>query len=115
LAKGACQGPANFSPSEKKVSRRCRQVALKFDRLNGPWPCCAPKGCLYHNGNNAEHILITQEDLRFGETIRVICSNENCYMSPYMHAACFQAFEESVLVSNYKTFYVRILQICILS
>ena len=62
----------------------------KFDRLNGPWPCCAPKGCLYNNGSNAEHIMITQEDLRCGETVRVICSNENCFMSPYLHAACFQ-------------------------
>ena len=35
------------------------QVGLKFDRTNGPWPCCFPKGCLYHNGSNAEHILIT--------------------------------------------------------
>ena len=69
----------------------------KFDRLNGPWPCCAPKGCLYHNGSNAEHIMITQEDLRCGETVRVICSNENCVYSPYMHAACFQTFEESVM------------------
>ena len=73
------------------------QNGIKFDRLNGPWPCCAPKGCLYHNGSNAEHILITQEDLRCGETSRVICSNENCCMSPYMHLACFQVFEESVL------------------
>jgi hypothetical protein len=39
-------------------------AGLKFDRLNGPWPCAAPKGCLYNNGSNAEHIMITQEDLR---------------------------------------------------
>jgi len=68
----------------------------KFDRLNGPWPCCAPKGCLYNNGSNAEHIMITQEDLRCGETVRVICSNENCFMSPYLHFACFQVALKSL-------------------
>ena len=29
--------------------------------------------------------------------VKCICSNENCNQSPYMHTACFQTFEESVL------------------
>ena len=57
------------------------------------------QGCIYNNGSNAEHILITKEDLRAGQevVIKVICSNEQCTQSPYMHTACFQTFEESVL------------------
>ena len=43
--------------------------------------------------------MITKEDLRAGQevVIKVICSNEQCTQSPYMHTACFQTFEESVL------------------
>ena len=29
--------------------------------------------------------------------VKMICSNENCNQSPYMHTACFQGFEDSVL------------------
>ena len=59
----------------------------------------AIQGCIYNNGSNAEHILITKEDLRAGQevVVKVICSNEQCKQSPYMHTACFQTFEESVL------------------
>lgn len=70
-----------------------------FDLQNGPWPCACPQGCVYNNGSNAEHILITKEDISAGidTVVKCICSNENCNQSPYMHTACFQTFEESVL------------------
>ena len=43
--------------------------------------------------------MITRDDLRAGQEVvtKVICSNEQCNQSPYMHTACFQTFEESVL------------------
>merc|ERR1712223_2184318 len=64
-----------------------------------PWTCAYPKGCIYNNGCNAEHILITKEDISAGAeaVVKITCSNENCEGSPYMHTACFQAFEETAL------------------
>jgi len=64
----------------------------------GPWNCSSPTGCIYNNGSNAEHIIITKDDLHAGpeSVVKVTCSNENCNQSPYMHTACFQAFEESL-------------------
>jgi hypothetical protein len=54
---------------------------------------------MYHNGSNAEHIAITKDDIRAGleAVVKLICSNEACAQSPYMHTACFQAFEEAAL------------------
>ena len=85
---------------------------------NGPWACNTPKGCLFNDGSNQvrkyiwledrsghklrnfsidiqEHILLTVEDL--SDAVRMICSNEACPKSPYIHGACFESFEESVL------------------
>ena len=71
-----------------------------FDTVNGPWPCGIPKGhnCLYANGGNSEHIAITRDDLVTSEAVKIICSNDNCPRSPYLHSACFTAFEENILV-----------------
>ena len=65
----------------------------------GPWTCSYPKGCLYNNGSNAEHILITKEDITAGSdaVVKITCSNLSCNQAPYMHTACFQAFEEATL------------------
>ena len=43
--------------------------------------------------------MITKEDVRAGPevVVKITCSNEQCNQSPYMHTACFQTFEESVL------------------
>ena len=38
---------------------------------------------------------MTPEDLP--DAIRITCSNEFCPKSPYVHSACFESFEESVL------------------
>ena len=39
---------------------------VAIDHQNGPWPCASPQGCVYNNGSNAEHILITKEDISAG-------------------------------------------------
>ena len=41
-------------------------AGLRYDLQNGPWPCSCPQGCVYNNGSNAEHILITKEDISAG-------------------------------------------------
>jgi len=71
-----------------------------FDSVNGPWPCGIPKGhnCLYANDGNSEHIAITRDDLVSSEAVKILCSNDHCPKSPYLHSACFTAFEENILV-----------------
>jgi len=81
---------------------RSRQNSSQLDHnqaTTGPWTCSYPKGCIYHNGCNAEHILITKEDISAGAeaVVKITCSNETCEQAPYMHTACFQAFEENAL------------------
>ena len=73
---------------------------IKYDTANGPWPCGVPRGntCLYSNGGNSEHITITKEDLKASEAVKIVCSNEQCSASPFLHLACFTTFEETVLV-----------------
>ena len=92
------QDSAVDSGSSKDTS-----ASREFDTVNGPWPCRAPKGCLYNDGSNEEHILITKDDLKAGleAVVKLVCSNEQCDQSPYTHTACFQAFEETVL-GKYK-------------
>lgn len=94
-----------MSPHQRRVSGQDQQGQQgqqdSEQPLQGPWKCNYPTGCLYSNGSNAEHILITKEDLRAGQeaVIKTLCSAENnCTVSSYMHSACFQAFEESALV-----------------
>ena len=84
---------ANDTPTDEFAT-------LKFDSVEGPWPCGVPKGhtCLYANGGNSEHIAITKDDLVASEAIKIVCSNDQCPMSPFLHSACFTSFEETVLV-----------------
>jgi hypothetical protein len=87
--------------ANKSIAPESLNSNTDFDVINGPWPCGVPKGttCLYSNGgSNSEHIKITQEDLKATEAAKLVCSNEHCPMSPFLHAACFTSFEESVLV-----------------
>lgn len=89
-----------MSPTHHHQQQRRNSVnTVNSDTEEGPWQCSTPLGCIYNNGSNAEHILITKEDLRAGQevVVKVTCSNEQCNQSPYMHTACFQTFEESVL------------------
>lgn len=88
---GENNNPTNNIPAE--------DFDVDFDILNGPWPCGMPKGhsCLYANGGNSEHIAITNDDLVGSEAIKILCSNEQCPRSPFLHTACFAAFEETIL------------------
>jgi len=98
------------SPRVPHLLQRSRQNSVGNNQANlpsevgklevgPPWTCAYPKGCIYNNGCNAEHILITKEDISAGAeaVVKITCSNENCEGSPYMHTACFQAFEETAL------------------
>lgn len=51
--------------------------------------CCSPK-C---------GVMLTESDPLSpdGELIKMICSNEKCPLNPFMHGACFLAFEEQML------------------
>lgn len=86
-----------MSPTHQTQHRR--NSNLNEEESTGPWNCCSPTGCIYNNGSNAEHILITKDDVKAGleAVVKFICSNEQCKLSPYMHTACAQAFEESLL------------------
>lgn len=50
--------------------------------------CCVPTGC--HLGEP-----IHLDDLN--SAVKVICNNEHCSMSQYMHKSCFEEWEEAVL------------------
>ena len=68
-----------------------------FDANNGPWPCGVPKGqtCLY--GGNVEQVKINREDISNSDAVKMVCSNESCPTSPFLHLACFTTFEETVM------------------
>jgi hypothetical protein len=51
--------------------------------------CCAPTGC-----DAVEH-SIGPDDVH--AAVRVICNNEQCTLSQFMHRCCFEAWENSVL------------------
>jgi headcase protein len=61
---------------------------------NMPFQCCVPTGdCLKKNIINYAFINNDQ----YYDAIRIICSNENCTSGQYMHAECFEQWEQSVL------------------
>lgn len=65
-----------------------------MDSNNNAQRCCIPNGeCL--KSNSMEFGLIHMDDL--GETVRIICTNDNCNAGQYMHRECFEQWEESVL------------------
>jgi len=58
-----------------------------------PFRCCVPGGdCLK---NTLDFGLIASEQLY--DAVRIICTNENCTAGQYMHAECFDQWEQSVL------------------
>ena len=73
-----------------------------FDKVNGPWPCGVPKGhsCIFTSSscNEMDSLKITQDDVKNSDAVKIVCSNEQCPTSPFLHLACFNAFEESILV-----------------
>lgn len=61
------------------------------------FPCSMPKGCLFGNAGDrtTEHSLIDKDELN--DAVKVVCSNENCEQSGFLHSACFEAFEDLAL------------------
>ena len=53
--------------------------------------CCNPRGCIL---GPIEHGLATPTTQ---EVVRMICSNDKCPYSPFMHLECFENFEEQIL------------------
>jgi hypothetical protein len=53
--------------------------------------CCVPAGdCLKSNSLDfGDHLY---------DAVRVVCTNENCNAGQYMHAECFEQWEQSVLI-----------------
>lgn len=59
-----------------------------------PFRCCVPTGeCL--KNNTLDFGLINSDQLY--DSVRIICSNENCSSGQYMHAECFEQWEQSIL------------------
>ena len=56
--------------------------------------CCMPNGeCL--KSNILDFGLVSSDQIF--EAVRIICSNENCTAGQYMHAECFDQWEQTVL------------------
>lgn len=47
--------------------------------------CCLPKGCPL------------KTSVKLSNAVRVICNNEHCKQSSYMHGECFETFEDDIL------------------
>lgn len=59
-----------------------------------PFRCCVPTGdCLKNNTHDFG--LISTDQLY--DAVRVICTSESCSVGQYMHAECFEQWEQSVL------------------
>lgn len=59
-----------------------------------PFRCCVPVGeCL--KNNTLDFGLISSDQLY--DAVRIACTNENCNAGQYMHAECFEQWEQSVL------------------
>lgn len=52
--------------------------------------CCVPRGC---DRFREDHILLDSP----GDSVRVICNNDQCTEGNWMHSDCFQEWEQQVL------------------
>jgi headcase protein len=59
-----------------------------------PFQCCTPAGDCLKN-NTLDFGLINNDQLY--DAVRVVCTNENCNAGQYMHAECFEQWEQTVL------------------
>ena len=48
-------------------------------------PCCLPSGCQLNTS------------VKLSRAVRVVCNNDSCNQSGYMHAECFETFEDNIL------------------
>lgn len=88
------QGPQ--LPSPKGASVGAEAYTCELDsylgsaRLEGSelLPCCSPRGCVLGRIDT----LNPESD-----NVQMVCSNERCPYSRFMHGECFEAFEEQIL------------------
>jgi len=73
--------------AEGRVERR---------RRSSEQHCCVPSGCSRYAGE-----LIDPQDP--GDAIKVICSSPTCVVGSWMHADCYEEWQQRVL------FYIRYL------
>lgn len=92
---GTSNSSSSNNNNQGQDNNNGQQNDMAFDKENGPWPCSLPKGCLFSNGSNLEHIKIASEDL--SDAVKVRCTNDQCPQSSFMHASCFETFEENAL------------------
>ncbi|CRK94583.1 CLUMA_CG008083, isoform A [Clunio marinus] len=59
-----------------------------------PFRCCVPTGDCLKN-NTIDFGLVSSDQLY--DAVKIICTNENCNAGQYMHAECFEQWEQSVL------------------
>jgi hypothetical protein len=65
-----------------------------MDSNNNIQRCCVPSGeCL--KANSMELGFIHMDDL--SDTVRIVCTNDNCNSGQFMHRECFEQWEEGVL------------------
>ncbi|XP_020910342.1 headcase protein [Exaiptasia diaphana] len=57
----------------------------ELDEIDEVLSCCFPKGCTQNTS------------VEPSRAVRVICNNEGCTLGNYMHAECFEAFEDDIL------------------
>ncbi|XP_065838161.1 headcase protein homolog [Oscarella lobularis] len=50
--------------------------------------CCKPNGCLFGDRIDASEMY---------DAVRVVCNNEQCTEGSFMHAACFDTFEQTIV------------------
>ena len=84
-------GPQLPSPKPNAEVYACEADGyLASDRLEGRelLACCSPRGCVLG------HIDTLSPE---GGSVRMVCSNERCPYSQFMHGECFEAFEEQIL------------------
>ena len=89
-----CGLQAHFSPPKFRfLPGECDQNDTEGDAVGTQAPeaflqCCTPKGCLQADVDPASPDV---------DSIKMICTNDKCTYSPFMHAGCFAAFEEQML------------------
>ena len=100
VVKGAGGAWRTAVPGEQSGSGRARcgpvvhAAALGRRRRSPEQHCCVPSGCSRYAGE-----LIDPQDP--GDAVKVVCSNTACVVGSWMHADCYEDWQQRVL------FYIR--------
>ncbi|EDO38855.1 predicted protein, partial [Nematostella vectensis] len=79
------KGPTKKAKATMNGDVHHEESATTSDKSSESYECCFPKGCT----------LKTPVKLR--QAVRVICNNDACSYGCYMHAECFELFEDDIL------------------